>query len=250
MAPPAGPLPESVTEIGDWRDWPGSLMDYLPSAARTAGGRPSLVIWHCRSALPALARMMVVNSAAPRTGQIILLNGTSSSGKSAIAEQLLLVLDRPFFHMSVDAINAMRGRERTLELDPGELAAVLARTRAGFHRAVAGMAQAGNDLVVDYVLSEQWRLLDCLAVLNGLDVVFVGVRCSEQELARREKARGDRHPGQAVAQLPQVHSYGSYDLECDTTTVGPRDCALSIKQSLDRLPFPRSFDRLRSGLLS
>ncbi|PRX69148.1 chloramphenicol 3-O phosphotransferase [Nonomuraea fuscirosea] len=186
----------------------------------------------------------------PRTGQVLLLNGTSSSGKSSIAEQLLLVLDRPFFHMPVDAINAMRARRRTLELAPDELAATLARTRAGFHRAVAGMAQAGNDLVVDYVLSEQWRLLDCLTVLNGLDVVFIGVHCSEQELTRRERARGDRQPGQAATQLRQVHSYGTYDIECDTTTNSPRDCAWTIKQSLAQLPTPRAFDRLRTEFLS
>jgi chloramphenicol 3-O phosphotransferase len=107
----------------------------------------------------------VVTGTGGPTGQIIFLNGTSSSGKSSIAEQLLLVLDRPYFHMSVDAINSMRARERTLELGPAELGAVLARTRAGFHRAVAGMAQAGNDIVAGHVLSEQWRLLDCLAVL-------------------------------------------------------------------------------------
>ncbi len=189
-----------------------------------------------------------MSSAVLRTGQVIFLNGTSSSGKSSVAEELLLVLDRPFFHMSVDAINQMRARQRTLELGPDALAAVLARTRAGFHRAVAGMAQAGNDLVVDYVLSEQWRLLDCLTVLDGLDVVFVGVRCSGRELARREQARGDREPGQAAAQLRQVHSYGSYDIECDTTTATPRECALLISQSLARLPAPRAFDRLRSAL--
>jgi ubiquinone/menaquinone biosynthesis C-methylase UbiE len=45
-APPGAPLPEPATEIGDWPDWPWSLMSYLPSAARAAGGRPSLVIWH------------------------------------------------------------------------------------------------------------------------------------------------------------------------------------------------------------
>jgi chloramphenicol 3-O phosphotransferase len=193
--------------------------------------------------------MIVMSSGAPRTGQVIFLNGTSSSGKSSIAGQLLLVLDRPFFHMSVDVINSMRARERTLELAPDELAAVLARTRAGFHRAVAGMAQAGNDIVVDYVLSEEWRLLDCLAVLDGLDVVFVGVRCSVQELARRELARGDREAGQAAAQVRQVHSYGSYDIECDTTTASPLDCALSIKRSMGRLPDQRAFDRLRSAFL-
>jgi SAM-dependent methyltransferase len=45
-SPAGGPLPEPTTEIGEWQDWPWSLMDYLPSAARAAGGRPSLVIWH------------------------------------------------------------------------------------------------------------------------------------------------------------------------------------------------------------
>jgi SAM-dependent methyltransferase len=40
------PLTEPATEIGDWQDWPFSLMDYLPSAGRASGGRPELVIWH------------------------------------------------------------------------------------------------------------------------------------------------------------------------------------------------------------
>jgi SAM-dependent methyltransferase len=41
-----GPLPGPAAQIGDWQDWPWSLMDYLPAAARAVGGRPSLVIWH------------------------------------------------------------------------------------------------------------------------------------------------------------------------------------------------------------
>jgi SAM-dependent methyltransferase len=44
--PLASPPPEPATGIGNWQDWPWSLMDYLPAAARAAGGRPSLVIWH------------------------------------------------------------------------------------------------------------------------------------------------------------------------------------------------------------
>jgi hypothetical protein len=59
--------------------------------------------------------------------------------------------------------------------------------------------------VVDHVFSEQWRLLDCLTVFAGLDVVlFVGIHCSIIELRRRERARGDREIGQAEAQLAQV----------------------------------------------
>jgi SAM-dependent methyltransferase len=43
---PAGPLPSPANGIGDWPDWPWSLMDYLPSVARAAGTCPGLVIWH------------------------------------------------------------------------------------------------------------------------------------------------------------------------------------------------------------
>jgi ubiquinone/menaquinone biosynthesis C-methylase UbiE len=40
------PPTEPATEIGDWENWPFSLMDYLPSAGPASGGRPHLVIWH------------------------------------------------------------------------------------------------------------------------------------------------------------------------------------------------------------
>jgi len=181
-----------------------------------------------------------------RRGQIIFLNGTSSSGKSSIAGQLLLMLDPPHFHMSVDAINGMRAKQKTRELDDAELEAALARTRSGFHRAVAGMAEAGNDVIVDHVLSEPWRLLDCLAVMAGYRVVFVEVRCAPAELERRERERGDRTPGAALAQEPLVHAHCLYDLECDTTTASPYDCAARIRDFLRTGQVPTAFDRLRS----
>lgn len=182
-------------------------------------------------------------------GHIVFLNGVSSSGKSSIAEHLLPMLDRPYFHMQVDAFGRMRSGERTAALDPAELDATLTRTRGGFHRAVAGMAAAGNDIVVDHVLSERWRLLDCLTVLADYDVTFVGVHCSVEELARRERARGDRQIGQAATQLETVHAHGTYDLECDTTTTTPYECAIQIRDFLARPERPVAFDRLRSRLL-
>ncbi|WP_407942431.1 phosphotransferase-like protein [Nocardia salmonicida] len=79
---------------------------------------------------------------------VVLLNGVSSSGKSSIARRLLIDLERPFFHMGVDMIGAMRSESRTHELGSDELADVLRRTRAGFHRAVAAMVSAGNDIII------------------------------------------------------------------------------------------------------
>jgi len=174
---------------------------------------------------------------------IVLLNGASSSGKSSIARALLDVLDTPWFHMAVDAFGAMRSEAPVPE---AEVPAMLTRTRAGFHRAVAGMASAGNDIVVDHVLSERWRLDDCLDVFTGLDVVFVGVHCPVGELARRELARGDRIPGQAAAHVAQVHAHGRYDIEVDSSRLTPAEAAARIAAYLrDRPPGPTAFDDLR-----
>ena len=181
--------------------------------------------------------------AEPETGQIILLNGTSSSGKSSIAKELLRMLDSPYYHLPVDAFNAMRDRR---SLPPEALDEVLYRMRRGFHRAIAGMAAGGNNIVVDHVLSEPWRLTDCLEVFAPFDVVFVGVHCSATELELRERARGDRPAGLAAQQLNVVHVHGLYDIECDTTTTSPHDCARQIKDALQHRAAHTAFEQLRA----
>lgn len=107
-------------------------------------------------------------------GRVIFLNGTSSSGKSSVAAELLRLLEEPYFRMSVDDFNAMRSKQRILALGEDGLAGILHNTHAGFHRAAAGMARAGKNVIVDHVLSEPWRLTDCLARFQGIDVLFVG----------------------------------------------------------------------------
>ncbi|MET8453942.1 chloramphenicol phosphotransferase [Streptomyces sp. NPDC005209] len=180
-------------------------------------------------------------------GRIIFLNGTSSSGKSSIAAELLDILDDGVFsHMAVDSFNAMRTKR---ELAREDLDAALRRMRMGFHRSIAAMAEVGNDVIVDHVLSEPWRLIDCLTVLPPEDVLFVGVRCSLDELARREDGRGDRPSGLAALQYGLVHEHGDYDIECDTTTADPRECAELIKKFLPGRPAPTAFTRLRARYL-
>lgn len=112
------------------------------------------------------------------------------------------------------------------------------------------MAEAGNDIVVDHVLSEPWRLLDCLTVLRPEDVLFIGIHCPLDELVRRELARGDRPPGLAAHQYDTVHRHSDYDLECDTSTARPRECAQRIKEFLPHRPSPTAFTRLRRRYLT
>lgn len=82
-----------------------------------------------------------------------------------------------------------------------------------------------------------------LEVLNGYDVTLVDVRCSREELATREQARGDRPVGVSGSQ--RVYGHGDRDLVVDTTASGPRECAAYIVDRLNALKPPKAFDRLR-----
>ncbi len=181
----------------------------------------------------------------PSGGMVILLNGTSSSGKSSIARELLTILDGTWFHMPVDAFHAMRCDRDIADED---LQAEIDRTAKGFHRAVAGMAAGGNNLVVDYPLSRRWRLLDLLGLLVPADTVFVGVHCPLPELERREIERGDRLRGLAAMQYHHVHSHGLHDIDVDTGLHTPRQCALQISDFLPHRPRPSAFETLRRTL--
>jgi chloramphenicol 3-O phosphotransferase len=173
---------------------------------------------------------------------VILLNGTSSSGKSSIARELLPTLPGSWFHLPVDAFHALRGGEA---IPDGGLQAEIDRTAKGFHRAVAGMAGAGNNLVVDYPLSRPWRLRDLLALLDPARVLLVAVRCPLAELERREAARGDRTAGLAASQYAAVHAHGVHDLTVDTGALSARECAGRVRALLDAAPRPTAFETLR-----
>lgn len=181
----------------------------------------------------------------PAGGKVILLNGTSSSGKSSIAQALLDMLDGTWFHLPVDAFHAMRCKG---EISDEDLQAEIDRTCKGFHRAVAGMAAGGNNLIVDYPLSRRWRLLDLLDVLVPEDTVLIAVRCPLPELERRERERGDRQLGLAAMQYDQVHSHELHDLDVDTNLLPPEECARRIRDFLPGRPQPTAFERLRQTL--
>jgi chloramphenicol 3-O phosphotransferase len=179
----------------------------------------------------------------PRGGRVILLNGTSSSGESSVAAELLSLLDDAWFHLGIDQFHRVRARKNWSE---EELLPVFQRTVLGFHRAVAGMAAAGNDVVMDTVLGERWRLADCLSVFERHQVLFVGVHCSLPELRRRERDRGDRTIGRAEIQFPLVHQHGVYDVEVDAERHTPADCATQIRERLHQGP-PTAFAQLRTA---
>lgn len=172
------------------------------------------------------------------TTQVIVLNGGSSAGKSSIVRNLQAVLPQPWLAIGgVDSmIEAMP--ESMMTSDTGlkiasdggvTVGPEFLQLQAAWREGIAAMARAGARVIIDDVLlrgaesQQQWQ-----RVLGGLDVLWVGVRCDSTVAAERERARGDRILGMAVAQAEAVHDGMVYDLEVDTTRTESLVCAKTI----------------------
>jgi chloramphenicol 3-O phosphotransferase len=123
-----------------------------------------------------------------------------------------------------EGIGGLAGGNGTVEVGPA-----FAALDAAWTVGVAAMARAGARIVVDEVFlggaasQQRWR-----TALEGLDVLWVGVRCVPEVAAAREAARGDRVAGMAAAQADSVHRGVSYDLVVDTSQASADDCARLI----------------------
>ncbi|MFI9829321.1 chloramphenicol phosphotransferase CPT [Streptomyces sp. NPDC051913] len=165
--------------------------------------------------------------------QVIVLNGGSSSGKSGIARCLQAVLPDPWLTFGVDSlIEAMPGEGVGIEFAPDggvDVGPAFMALEAAWARGIATMAHSGARLIIDDVFlggaatQDRWR-----RVLDGLDVLWVGVHCDPAVAAGREIARGDRVRGMAEQQAHVVHEGVTYDVEVDTADTESLECARII----------------------
>ena len=199
-----------------------------------------------------------------RPGNIIFLNGTSSSGKSTIAQALQSVMAEPYLHTGIDhflerlpkdlnvyandhAASTADGwlavfRDHTLvKVKVGPLGLQLI---AGMYHAIAAFAAAGNHTILDDVIYDRRILRAAVTTLSASDVLFVGIRCPLDVAESRERARGDRAKGGARTFYEQVHADKVYDLEVDSSVATPEECALQIKEAIQEGVPRAAFRRL------
>ncbi|SEA63217.1 chloramphenicol phosphotransferase CPT family protein [Paenibacillus sp. 276b] len=177
-----------------------------------------------------------------KPGIIVLLNGTSSSGKTSISNELLTQSDIPFQHLSFDNfINGLFHSYKdfinstfpSMEANGAEDGQVVNQILADplislYYSTIKLFSAMGNNVVVDSVIGNDKWFNTCIELLSDHSVIFVEVKCSKEELARREQLRGDREIGLANSQYDNVYCFNEYDLEFNTEIMRSSECANEI----------------------
>lgn len=179
-------------------------------------------------------------------GQIIVLNGVPRSGKSTVARALIDRLPGSWVNLGVDMMRGATaprllpgmglrpGGERP-DLEPFVLAAF-----GALYAAVRSLSERGVGVAVDVGHHDDYsQPLDILGrsarQLDGVPVLFVGVRCpADVVMERRLATWGDEPSAQSLEWLRRwegaVHRPGIYDVEVDTSVMSAERCVAAIQR--------------------
>ena len=196
-------------------------------------------------------------------GQIIILNGAPRSGKSSIAAVIQDTFEGVWMNLGVDSFMQMTPEKAQpgIGLRPGgecpDLEPLIVALYRALYDSIAAHSRLGLNVVVDVGHHDGYTvprgiLPDCARRLRGLLVLFVGVRCRMEIIMDRRRTTGWSAGQPASEPVPPtvrlwqkaVHDPGIYDLEVDTSALGPEACAERIRRHLAEGPPPTAFRQL------
>ena len=204
-------------------------------------------------------------------GQIVILNGAPLAGKSSVVKAIQDTFEGVWMNLGVDVFArgvTPKRYQPGIGLRPGpglgfggdapELEPLVPRFYAAMYESIAAHSRQGLNVVTDvghHGAIHPGILPNCARQLEGLPVLFVGVRCPIKEIMKRRN-QADRESGYVVGTddepVPppvvlwqeEVHKPGIYDLEVDTSLLSPHDCAEEIRQRLAEGPPGTAFQQL------
>ena len=169
--------------------------------------------------------------------QVIVLNGTSSAGKTSIARCLQWMLGTPWLLLGIDDLTRAvpdKGMDdgtllHVTETGQVEIGPGWRSLEASWYTGLATIAACGTGVIVDEFFFDggagQARLRRSL---RDLEVLWVGVICDLEIARAREALRPDRVAGQVESQALVVHAGVEYDLTVDTSRDSSESCAARV----------------------
>lgn len=204
-------------------------------------------------------------------GKIILLIGSSSSGKSTLATNIQNMAPETFIKVGIDTALVEYVHPRYMSEVPGHDPDAWSNTQSysdDYHKqgsswispddntlnpypylryrigsvarlafstmyaTMAAMARQGFNVVSDHCFHFQNTYAEALESLQGLPITYVCLNPSLEILKQRERQRGDRMLGIAESVYYQMVNDYVADLELDTGILSSEQCANTILQHL------------------
>lgn len=207
-------------------------------------------------------------------GQIILLNGAPRSGKSSIAKVIQNTFDGVWINLGVDSFIqtlpehlkpgiGLRPIAPNSPAERPEIEAIIPTLYATLHDSIVAHSRLGLNVVVDIAYHDAYTkplaiLEDARKRLQGLPILFVGVRCDIETIMQRRNSGDPNIYAQSTSDNPipepvlrwqnEVHEGKSYDLEVDTSKKSAKECVLDIQEFISRGKFPSSLGRKGQGM--
>ena len=168
--------------------------------------------------------------------QIIIMNGTSSAGKSSAAIYIRDNIDDSFLHFQWDDfLKALPDNKKATDEDKKKLPAL-------FQKAANEYLSNDQSLILDIVCVPGKTFEELVDTFSEYDPLTVRIRATPDILNEREKERGDRHIGLANEQHRIMYEGGEkekhpeYGLELDSSQLSPEQLARAIIHKLNKAP--------------
>lgn len=158
--------------------------------------------------------------------KVLILNGTSSAGKTTLARALQAILPEAYLLCSLDAFWNMTPMGIPANSDN------FPALKQGMARSARALAETGHNVIIDVIFRDEADNAMFSRELDGIDTLRIKVFCPLEELIRREAHRGDRRRGLAQSQFDSAHQDIVYDMEVDTSTADTEACAAVISDFL------------------
>lgn len=185
---------------------------------------------------------------------MMVINGTSSVGKTTVAKLLLEKLDKENLHsVGIDVfvnmlpsylvgenIEARVGfyfskKGGVVEIEVGQKGHVIVKR---MHEFIKQLLNSGSSVIVDHVLlCDSWmRELEDFAS-EKVRVLQVLITCNSEEIKKRENSRGDRIRGLGEGLKYVENTVKKYDLIIDNTLLTPEETSNKIADYLVKKGF-------------
>jgi chloramphenicol 3-O phosphotransferase len=189
-------------------------------------------------------------------GNIIILDGSPSVGKTTIAEKLQEIMEEPYLYFPIDlfvrrlptgwiqfARDLTRPAALTYKMETDsegkpkitlEIGPVGEKLIQGYLNAIQGFSTAGNHVIGDAIITDAKWLESMERTFLHLPVYFIGLFAPLEELEKREKSRFEL-PGTTRGRFDPVYSLSKeYDLFIDTSKLSSEEAAEKIKRLVIR----------------